>query len=136
MPTQALRSSSITGVGSAIPAGLPARSFARVEGVRLVQSMCARLSVRRLSQSPSKDSSVRSSFPSVVFVPDPELHDGGIALGGSMTGTVRWFKNEKGYGRITGDDGYVYFVHFSAIGVDGYKTLSEGERVRFEWHGG
>jgi len=72
----------------------------------------------------------------VTFVPDPELQDGGVALGNSMTGSVRWFKDEKGYGRITGDDGYVYWVHFSAIEVDGYRTLKEGERVRFEWHGG
>jgi CspA family cold shock protein len=71
----------------------------------------------------------------MTFEPDPELHDGGAALGSSMTGSVRWFKNEKGYGRINGDDGYVYWVHFSAIEVDGYKTLDEGQRVRFEWHG-
>lgn len=52
-----------------------------------------------------------------------------------MAGTVRWFKNEKGYGRITGDDGYVYFFHFSGIDVEGYKMLEEGQRVTFEWHG-
>ena len=32
-----------------------------------------------------------------------------------LTGTVRWWKDEKGYGRITGDDGYIYFSHFSAL---------------------
>jgi CspA family cold shock protein len=69
------------------------------------------------------------------FVPDPTLKDGGVALGGSMTGTVRWFKDEKGYGRITGDDGYVYFVHFSGIEMEGYRSLTEGQRVTFEWNG-
>ena len=53
-----------------------------------------------------------------------------------MTGTVRWFKNEKGYGRITGDDDYFYFVSFSSIQVEGYKTLEPGQRVTFEWQGG
>jgi CspA family cold shock protein len=66
----------------------------------------------------------------------PDLETGGIAPGESMTGTVRWFKNEKGYGRITGDDDYFYFVHFSSIQVEGYRTLEPGQRVTFEWHGG
>ncbi len=70
------------------------------------------------------------------FVPDPTLKDGGIPLGGSMTGTVRWFKEDKGYGRINGDDGYVYFVHFGGIEGAGYRALLEGQRVSFEWHGG
>lgn len=49
-----------------------------------------------------------------------------------LTGTVRWWKDEKGYGRITGDDGYVYFCHFSALQMDGYRSLREGQRVQFE----
>jgi CspA family cold shock protein len=49
-----------------------------------------------------------------------------------LTGTVRWWKDEKGYGRITGDDGYLYFCHFSAVQVEGYKALSAGQRVEFE----
>jgi CspA family cold shock protein len=48
-----------------------------------------------------------------------------------LTGTVRWWKDEKGYGRITGDDGYIYFCHFSALEMDGYKSLREGQRVAF-----
>jgi cold shock protein len=47
-------------------------------------------------------------------------------------GTVRWWKDEKGYGRITADDGYIYFCHFSALQVEGYKTLRPGQRVEFE----
>ncbi len=49
-----------------------------------------------------------------------------------LTGTVRWWKDEKGYGRITGDDGYIYFCHFSALQIEGYKTLRAGQRVEFE----
>lgn len=49
-----------------------------------------------------------------------------------LTGTVRWWKDEKGYGRITGDDGYIYFCHFSALQMEGYKTLHAGQRVEFE----
>jgi cold shock CspA family protein len=53
------------------------------------------------------------------------------------TGTVRWFKDEKGYGRITADDGEVLFVHFSGIDQPGggYRTLTEGQRVSFVWDG-
>jgi CspA family cold shock protein len=49
------------------------------------------------------------------------------------TGTVKWFNGEKGYGFITPDDGSNdLFVHFSNIVGDGYKNLSEGEKVEFE----
>jgi len=47
-------------------------------------------------------------------------------------GTVKWFNDAKGYGFITSDDGKDIFVHFSAIEGDGFKTLSEGQRVSFE----
>ncbi len=49
------------------------------------------------------------------------------------TGTVKWFKAEKGYGFITVDgDEQDVFVHFSAIDMDGYKVLEEGQKVTFE----
>lgn len=51
-------------------------------------------------------------------------------------GTVRWFKDEKGYGRITADNGEVLFVHFSGIVADGYRMLEPGQRVSFVWHDG
>jgi CspA family cold shock protein len=47
-------------------------------------------------------------------------------------GTVKWFSNEKGYGFIEREDGDDVFVHFSAIAMDGYKSLTEGQRVSFE----
>ncbi len=49
-----------------------------------------------------------------------------------VKGTVKWFSNQKGYGFITPENGKDVFVHFSAIGGDGYKTLNEGEAVEFE----
>jgi cold shock protein len=48
------------------------------------------------------------------------------------TGTVKWFRNEKGYGFITTDEGEDVFVHFSAIQMEGYKSLEEGQKVSFE----
>ncbi|SDN37214.1 cold-shock protein [Allokutzneria albata] len=47
-------------------------------------------------------------------------------------GTVKWFNSEKGYGFIATDGGPDVFVHYSAIEMDGFRTLAEGERVEFE----
>ena len=47
-------------------------------------------------------------------------------------GTVKWFNSEKGYGFIAREGGEDVFVHFSAIQGNGYKTLTEGERVEFD----
>ena len=49
-----------------------------------------------------------------------------------QTGKVKWFNSAKGYGFIEQEDGNDVFVHFSAINMDGYKTLDEGSEVRFE----
>ena len=49
-----------------------------------------------------------------------------------MSGNVKWFNNEKGYGFIDYSEGEDIFVHYSAIRQDGYKTLSEGQRVEFD----
>ncbi len=49
------------------------------------------------------------------------------------TGTVKWFNSEKGYGFITQSDGSPdVFVHFSAIQMDGYRNLTEGQAVEFD----
>jgi len=50
-----------------------------------------------------------------------------------LTGKVKWFNAEKGYGFITRDDGEKdVFVHYSAIIGDGFKSLKEGDLVEFE----
>lgn len=49
------------------------------------------------------------------------------------TGTVKWFNAEKGYGFISCDEcGTDVFVHFSAIQIEGFKTLAEGQKVTFD----
>ncbi|OGG55950.1 MAG: cold-shock protein [Candidatus Handelsmanbacteria bacterium RIFCSPLOWO2_12_FULL_64_10] len=48
------------------------------------------------------------------------------------TGTVKWFNDSKGYGFIKQDEGEDVFVHHSAIQAQGFRSLSEGERVTFE----
>jgi cold shock protein len=49
------------------------------------------------------------------------------------TGTVKWFNNAKGYGFITPSDGDKdLFVHMSGIMMEGYKTLSENQKVSFK----
>lgn len=48
-----------------------------------------------------------------------------------ITGTVKWFSGEKGYGFITPEEGPDVFVHFSEIQSGGFRTLNEGDRVEF-----
>ncbi len=48
------------------------------------------------------------------------------------TGTVRWYSSEKGYGFIDREDGVEYFVRYSEIAMEGFKELTEGQRVSFE----
>ena len=54
-------------------------------------------------------------------------------MGSMAIGTVKWFNDAKGYGFITPDDGSEdLFAHFSAIQMNGFKTLKEGQKVSFE----
>jgi cold shock protein len=48
------------------------------------------------------------------------------------TGTVKWFNDAKGYGFISQEGGEDVFVHHTAVQMDGFRTLKEGERVEFE----
>ena len=47
-------------------------------------------------------------------------------------GTVKWFNAKKGYGFISDAEGKDIFVHFSALNMDGFKTLEEGQEVEYE----
>ena len=49
-----------------------------------------------------------------------------------MQGKVKWFNAEKGFGFIETEEGTDVFVHFSAIAMEGYKTLEEGAAVEFD----
>lgn len=53
-----------------------------------------------------------------------------------FTGTVKWFNASKGYGFIGREDGEDVFVHFSAIQMEGYKRLKEGQKVEFSIENG
>ena len=49
-----------------------------------------------------------------------------------MKGTVKWFNGKKGFGFISDEEGNDVFVHFSALQMDGFKVLDEGDEVEFE----
>ena len=55
-------------------------------------------------------------------------------MGERFIGTVKWFNNERGYGFILDprDENVEYFVHYTSILSDGYKTLKAGQKVSFE----
>ena len=48
------------------------------------------------------------------------------------TGTIKWFSAKKGFGFIKTEDGNEIFMHFSALKMDGFKTIDDGAKVQFE----
>ncbi|CAN8139026.1 transcription antiterminator and regulator of RNA stability [uncultured Thiomicrorhabdus sp.] len=52
-------------------------------------------------------------------------------MSNTVTGTVKWFNESKGFGFISQDSGADVFAHFSAIKSPGFKTLAEGQKVEF-----
>jgi cold shock protein len=62
----------------------------------------------------------------------PTLLSRRTSLSEVETGTVKWFSNEKGFGFIARESGDDVFVHYTAITMEGYKSLAEGQKVQFE----
>lgn len=61
------------------------------------------------------------------------MSDSTVANGSILSGTVKWFNDAKGFGFITPDGGGEdLFAHFSAISMDGFKTLKEGQKVKYQ----
>jgi CspA family cold shock protein len=54
-----------------------------------------------------------------------------LSMSNTVTGTVKWFNEAKGFGFIEQQSGPDVFAHFSAIAGNGFKTLTEGQRVQF-----
>jgi CspA family cold shock protein len=92
------------------------------------------VAIRRKSD-PGKDSPREGAFHEhyswSIGIPFPTKTSKGKRM--RTTGTVKWFNDAKGFGFITPENGTKdCFVHHSAIGGSGFKTLAEGERVEFE----
>jgi CspA family cold shock protein len=73
-------------------------------------------------------------FSAALLPPSAALPEPSFAFqGGTLAqGKVKWFSNEKGFGFIEREEGDDVFVHHSAITMDGYRTLTEGQEVEFE----
>jgi CspA family cold shock protein len=82
---------------------------------------------------------IRTQRCATPFVPLPDLrapesghHCRGVVTLAREQGVVKWFNASKGFGFIQRQSGEDVFVHFSAIQMDGYKSLNEGQLVEFE----
>ncbi len=67
-----------------------------------------------------------------LSAPLAALPEAPVELPARVRGTVRWYSREKGYGFIASEDGIDHFVRYSDIAMDGFKELTEGQRVSFE----
>ncbi|HEY2955507.1 MAG TPA: cold shock domain-containing protein [Candidatus Eisenbacteria bacterium] len=82
------------------------------------------------SRHPARPAASRARAPQPVAAPVGAPAGGGAS--GRTQGAVKWFNEAKGFGFIRDDDGQEIFVHFSAIHSDGFRTLTQGDRVEFD----
>jgi cold shock protein len=107
-----------------IPHGLGLVADAAKRAYGAEAQVHVRFAARRLSLSLAAGArSCRRCFET------SETMEGGTSF---MTGTVKWFNAEKGYGFISPESGEDVFVHFSAIQATGYRSLDEGQVVEFD----
>ena len=106
-------------------AGLPAESKVTAIGVLFVIGLISCLLTANGSSSGSDSAESESSESMYTSESDDENDD-------REGGTVKWFNVTKGFGFITRDQGDDVFVHFRSIRGTGHRSLSEGQRVKFE----
>jgi CspA family cold shock protein len=70
--------------------------------------------------------------PTIVLSTSVDILSVDSYIGDMAIGKVKWFNDAKGYGFIEQENGEDVFVHFSAIAMDGFKTLVEGQEVEFD----
>jgi cold shock CspA family protein len=71
-------------------------------------------------------------FRSHCFAFQSDKYEGELHVTDRVTGTVKWFNNDKGYGFISREGEKDVFVHHSAIEGEGFHSLAEGQQVEFE----
>ena len=101
------------------------QEFYREHGLTNMPTRCRRCREARKKRHPERRSPNlhRSHAPAAPSPPPSE---------GRSQGAVKWFNAAKGFGFIHAEDGEDLFVHFSAIGGDGYRSLTDGDRVAFD----
>ncbi len=78
----------------------------------------------------SESGSFLKSQRSFCFAKAPSMEEG-FYMSERLTGTVKWFNDDKGFGFIEREGGEDVFVHFSSIRGEGYKSLQDGQEVEF-----
>ena len=87
-----------------------------------------------LSIASPDPATLSADYPVMREVASAVVDRGASAL--ELSGRVKWFNDQKGFGFICDDEGRDVFVHYGVIEGEGYKTLSEGETVQYEFADG
>jgi cold shock protein len=131
------------------PADRPSSARLSTEGVPVLHTGAARLRTdsrlknRGIRLAPTGSGAVECSVgtttgiervPVWLFLRLPlRVHEAVKGAGEMPTGTVKWFNDDKGYGFVAPEDGSKdVFVHHTAIGGEGFKSLAEGAKVEYE----